>query len=239
MFDSNNTSILRSAGGGVDPDNECCICYNSYQDPSSPDVCEKSFQLACGHIFGDRCIVKWLTVAAKCPLCRAPAQAPGVVDNSYRQTARVQRWRGDTPRHSEWADFTHDRPFRYTLREEALVPQVSTHRAPRPGGSRRRTLQSLGISRWSRRKGVTSRNAGTANSDIWLDLFNCTEGAVTQTRSPLFNAGVVHSSETPDQVEESSDTNFECLLDSHSKWMAEVFTEDGAAGNWDIFDYIL
>jgi len=59
----------------LDPlNNSCCICFEAYGTGGMHPRAEAPAQLACGHIFGDKCLSKWISAKSTCPLCRSNAQ---------------------------------------------------------------------------------------------------------------------------------------------------------------------
>jgi len=54
----------------VNTDLECCICYHAYFTTTMDVDAEMPMQLSCGHIFGEKCISKWMSTKNTCPLCR-------------------------------------------------------------------------------------------------------------------------------------------------------------------------
>jgi hypothetical protein len=59
----------------LDPLGEsCCICYHAYSFGVMYPGAEEPIQLECGHIFGEKCLSKWISTNSTCPLCRCHAQ---------------------------------------------------------------------------------------------------------------------------------------------------------------------
>ncbi|KAH4929106.1 hypothetical protein HBI23_141230 [Parastagonospora nodorum] len=59
----------------LDPLNSsCCICFDAYGTGGMHPRAEAPIQLACGHIFGDKCLSKWISTKSTCPLCRSNVQ---------------------------------------------------------------------------------------------------------------------------------------------------------------------
>ncbi|CAK9081639.1 unnamed protein product [Durusdinium trenchii] len=56
-------------GPGGEGHNECCVCLQEIA-PSSP-----SLQLpCCSQLYHHHCILQWLSVVARCPMCRQPVR---------------------------------------------------------------------------------------------------------------------------------------------------------------------
>jgi hypothetical protein len=51
--------------------NSCCICYHAYSTSVMYPGAEDPVQLGCGHVFGEKCLSKWLCTKNTCPLCRS------------------------------------------------------------------------------------------------------------------------------------------------------------------------
>lgn len=59
----------------LDPlSNSCYICFDAYSNSGMHPRAKAPTQLACGHIFGDKCLSKWISTKSTCPLCRSNAQ---------------------------------------------------------------------------------------------------------------------------------------------------------------------
>lgn len=59
-----NLSENIDVNGDVKEKNQCCICLE--------DLEQVSIMTHCRHIFHNNCIISWLKVSYKCPLCRYP-----------------------------------------------------------------------------------------------------------------------------------------------------------------------
>lgn len=51
----------------IDTSENCCICYNDYNDNND----DFPVELKCKHIFHENCIKKWLKNSGTCPICRS------------------------------------------------------------------------------------------------------------------------------------------------------------------------
>lgn len=67
MYSSTNSSSWAMAS---DP---CCICYNPFSTTTTVES-ESPVQIACGHIFGEKCLARWLNASSTCPICRRRPQ---------------------------------------------------------------------------------------------------------------------------------------------------------------------
>ncbi|PSR88946.1 hypothetical protein BD289DRAFT_481880 [Coniella lustricola] len=66
------------------PDNEktCVICYNDFGVASPEGIIETPLRLPkCKHVFGDKCILKWLEDSCSCPYCRDKLESEPVRPN--------------------------------------------------------------------------------------------------------------------------------------------------------------
>jgi len=62
----NLSEYIKNITEDFDKTDNCCICYNDYNDSENIAV-----KLKCNHIFHDNCIKKWLKNSGTCPICRA------------------------------------------------------------------------------------------------------------------------------------------------------------------------
>jgi hypothetical protein len=76
------------------PDNVCVICYEQWTNVGPHGLSS----LPCGHLFGFKCIQRWLSQASTCPECNKPSKAADIrkirarnltaVDNSNEVSLR-------------------------------------------------------------------------------------------------------------------------------------------------------
>lgn len=69
------------------PDNECCICREDFHASQAADDGEVPVRLACGHIFGEKCLLAFLSIGTSrhsCPMCRA--RLPLLADHPSRRS---------------------------------------------------------------------------------------------------------------------------------------------------------
>ena len=90
VFAPANVPAPSTQGGGADAD-ECTICFDSIDAEGE----HRAACLKCGHIFGEKCISKWLSAASGdrdkrvCPQCKAPAKVADIRTLYVRKTFRV------------------------------------------------------------------------------------------------------------------------------------------------------
>lgn len=67
----NNLPKVSCADLSFSSEKECCICCEDFE---GPDDGEKAVKLPCGHVFGEKCLLLFLSSRAtlnNCPMCRA------------------------------------------------------------------------------------------------------------------------------------------------------------------------
>ncbi len=69
------------------PDNECCICREDFDASQATNDGEVPVKLPCGHIFGEKCLLLFLSTRAtrhSCPMCRG--KLPPLADHASRRS---------------------------------------------------------------------------------------------------------------------------------------------------------
>ena len=49
---------------------DCPICYRDYYTGNSENESEDAVRIGCGHVYGRRCLDKWIQENDTCPTCR-------------------------------------------------------------------------------------------------------------------------------------------------------------------------
>jgi len=69
------------------PDNECSICREDFDASQATDDGEIPVRLPCGHIFGEKCLLAFLSIGTtrhSCPMCRG--KLPPLADHASRRS---------------------------------------------------------------------------------------------------------------------------------------------------------
>ena len=56
-------------------DNVCLICQEEWTTEEGP---HRVVSLSCGHVFGEKCIVAWLSTKSQCPVCKRVARIENI-----------------------------------------------------------------------------------------------------------------------------------------------------------------
>lgn len=81
-----STELLESVSMSDIPAAErmCPICYDKYGVEGPDGISEKPLRISrCKHVFGDRCVRKWLCQKYSCPYCRTSVSRMG--DSKYER----------------------------------------------------------------------------------------------------------------------------------------------------------
>jgi hypothetical protein len=125
--------LLKSAPSEVlkEYEGECPICIQPLVKPASSENTEQACRTDCGHIFGDKCIRRWIGDNgrnASCPLCRNKFKSFKILDEEHIKGKDKTKWIQELREY--WGSttiFTHEFAVKFLpkLRAEGLSRDYS------------------------------------------------------------------------------------------------------------------
>ncbi|KAL8671698.1 MAG: hypothetical protein Q9168_003798 [Polycauliona sp. 1 TL-2023] len=148
----------------ADDDNDCSICLETYSSSLS-DAGESPVSLPCGHVFGFKCLERYLSpfgyAKNSCPICRRKLfEAPYEPDTVTKLRARLEAFDSYFQRHPRAARPTRTRRLRVLLWQYSLTTEVVS--------------EELHAARAEARAAVRNRNDHPRASPGWHDWMHGT-----------------------------------------------------------------